>query len=189
MTKKHMRRKYFISKRSQGKFILRFVIASITGGIVAVTIFNLLAHRKIEAVLYAMRLPRTSPGDILLAEMLYATAFAALFIIIAFIVSARGLLIKISGPLKKLANDLRRISRGDLSSPVRLRQKDEFKDFAGDLENMRAALNNRFTRIIDHADQLIDLSESGRKNPAGVALPDIKRQVAGLAEEIRVFKL
>lgn len=151
------RRNYFIKKRSQGKFILLFVISSLAGGMLAVALFIYLAYLKIDSVLYSMRLPQISTGGLLLKEMLYADIFIVLFIIIVFTITARSLFIRITGPLRKIAADLKIAANGKLDFKVELLRHDDFQDFADDLNAMLTALNIDFTKIRESNDSITEL--------------------------------
>jgi methyl-accepting chemotaxis protein len=141
------RRHYFINKRMQGKFIFRFVAASLFGGLVAIAFFIMLANRRIDSVLYAMSLPKTTTGNLLVNEMLYATLIAIGAVLIALIFATRGLFNRINGPLTKMAVDLKNIGRGDLRINVSLRRQDDFHEFAGNVNRMTAELRKRFVLI------------------------------------------
>lgn len=155
MTTQYKRRTYYIKNSAQSKFILRFVMLSLLGGAIALGAFNFLAYKKIDAVLYSMRLPSVSPGGLLWHEMLYTNLFVIVFVLIAFAITARGLFNKIHGPLKKMTYDITRISNGDLTTRVSLRQHDEFLDLASDLTQMTAGLNQRLTKIKKLTDDII----------------------------------
>lgn len=183
------RRKYFINKRVQSKFILRFVLVSVIGTIIAVCAFNFLAHRKIESVLYSMRLPAVSTGGLLFEEMTYAIIFTMVIIVLTFFVTAKRLFNRINGPLKKIAASLDKIRYGDLGVKIQLRQKDEFQDFADELNEMVRGLNDRFARIKGQVDELISLSDDGREELESDDLRDaINMKVANLEKELRFFK-
>lgn len=188
MAKKFTRRKYFIEKHVQGKFMLRFVIMSVLGVLIAIVAFNFLSHKKLDGVLYAMRLPEASTGGILLYEMVYAILISIVFIVVSFLITAKRLFAKINGPLLKLASDIRKIALGDLSATIQLRRNDEFQSFAGDLNNMVVELNGRFANIKRHAYELSALAKAAQEAPDTVD-QRITEKIAELEEELRAFKI
>lgn len=165
-THQHKRRTYYIKNSIQGKFILQFVTLSLFGGIAALAAFNFLAYKKIDAVLYSMRLPNVSAGGLLWREMLYTNIFVAVFILLAFIFTAKRLFIRIHGPLKKMTNDLGRIANGDLNLAISLRNNDEFRDVAEDINDMTQELNRRLSRIRQLAEEVIAAAEDAQTSPA-----------------------
>jgi len=160
MTTQYKRRTYYIKNSAQSKFIFRFVLLSLLGGIIALGAFNFLAYKKIDAALYSMRLPNISPGGLLWHEMLYTNIFVIVFILIAFAITAKGLFNKIHGPLKKMTYDITRITNGDLNTIFSLRQHDEFRDIASELAQMTTGLNQRLTRINKLTDDIIAYTET-----------------------------
>ena len=147
MQKKHVRKVYYIKNSAQSKFIVRFILISILGGLGAVSAFNFLAYRKIDSVLYSMRLPSISPGGLLWNEMMYTNVFVIVFTLLIFAITARGLYIKVNGPLKKMTSDISKAGHGDLRVEITLRDKDEFKEFAQELNLVFASLNGKFLAL------------------------------------------
>ncbi len=190
MTTQYKRRTYYIKNSAQSKFISRFVILSLLGGVIALCTFNFLAYKKIDTALYSMRLPSISPGGLLWHEMLYTNMFVIVFILIAFALTAKGLFNKIHGPLKKMTHDISRITNGELNTMVSLRQHDEFRDIAGELAQMTVALKQRLAKIKKLTDDIIVKAEASSK---GTMDEDSRASLAqGLLElriAIEVFSL
>lgn len=179
MQTQYKRRTYYIKNSAQGKFIIRFVLLSLLGGVSALAAFNYLAYKKIDSVLYSMRLPKISPGGLLWDEMIYTNAFVIIFILIAFVLTARNLFNRVHGPLKKLTSDLLRMTNGELHVAVILRQNDEFRDVAEELSAMATSLNQRMTKIQELTDTIISLAEAP-KNGTSDASSQLKAAVSEL---------
>lgn len=185
----YKRRTYYIKNSAQSKFIYRFVMLSIIGGVSALAAFNYLAYKKIDSVLYSMRLPKISPGGLLWDEMLYTNAFVIIFILIAFILTARGLFNKVHGPLKKLTSDIYRMSNGELNFPVTLREHDEFRDIADELSAMAASLNQRMITIQEQTESIISLAATPQSNDTTETISKLKNTVADLRKSTGAFVL
>lgn len=183
MPKSYKRKTYYIKNSAQSNFIFRFVIISLLGGISAVTVFNILAYKKIDSVLYSMRMPKISPGGLLWNEMLYTNLFVIIFILLVFALSARSLFIKIHGPLKKLTSDIQRMESGDLNFEVSLREKDEFKEFAQDLTTMAGVLNKQFRDISKKTDAVISAAEN-----SDIPEEELHQAIGALQKSIGSFK-
>ncbi len=191
MTEIIKRRKYYIKKSTQRKFILRFALVSAIGGVLAVGIFNVFSYRKIDSVLYLMRLPKISAGGLLLDQMLYVNLLVALFIIVVFSVMAKRLFTRMSWPLKKLRAEISKISKGDLNTKVEMRSKDEFHDFAREINDMSGELRKRFLKIKECSNELSSLVENFQE---GTRLEDsvldkINEQANNLKQEVLAFKM
>jgi len=189
--KTYKRRTYYIKNSAQGKFIFRFVLTSFIGAILAVSAFNYLAYKKIDSVLYSMRMPKVSPGGLLWNEMMYTNIFVAVFILIVFAIAARGLYNRVHGPLVKLTRDIGKMADGDLQSGVTLRRNDEFRDFAEELDEMGRNLNERFRRISAMVDAVIVETDKLGRDPGGdeAVLAEVRQRVAALEDAIHTFKV
>jgi len=188
MATQYKRRTYYIKNSAQSKFILRFVMLSLLGGSIALGTFNFLAYKKIDAILYSMRLPNISPGGLLWNEMLYTNIFVIVFILIAFAITARGLFNRIHGPLKKMTFDLTRMTDGALNVVFSLRQHDEFRDIAGDLNGMATGLNQRLTKIQELADRILADAEATQSDDE-TSRADLARNIADLRQATGDFSL
>lgn len=188
MATQYKRRTYYIKNSAQSKFILRFVMLSLLGGSIALATFNFLAYKKIDAILYSMRLPNISPGGLLWNEMLYTNIFVIVFILIAFAITARGLFNRIHGPLKKMTFDLTRMANGALNVTFSLRQHDEFRDIAGDLNVMAAGLNQRLAQIQELTDRILANAEAAQSDNE-TARADLAKNIADLRQATGDFSL
>ena len=190
MTKNYKRKTYYIKNSAQSKFIFRFVTISILGGILALGAFNYLAYKKIDSVLYSMRMPKISPGGLLWNEMIYTNVFVIIFILIVFSLMARSLYNKVHGPLKKLTNDIKRMGAGDFSRNIALRQKDEFQDFADHLNRMSQELDYRFSALNRAAEKIISAAEQmPHSRDSQIQLDKIQKETDQLSQTLKSFKI
>jgi methyl-accepting chemotaxis protein len=190
MPKRYKRKTYYFKNSAQTSFILWFVSVSIMGGIIAVMTFNIFAAHKIDTALYSMHLPSGSDGGFLWNEMLYANAIVVVFILAFFGIIARKLFVQIQVPLQKITSHINKIEGGDLSLSLSLRNGDEFKDFADDLNRMVESLNERFRLIKKAGDQLTDSARSASSlNFSEKQLREINRNLHDLEKSLGLFKI
>lgn len=190
MATRYKRRTYYLKNSAQSKFIFSFVTLAILGGGIALGTFNFLAYKKIDALLYSMRLPSISPGGLLWNEMLYTNLFVIVFILVAFALTAKGLFNKIHGPLKKMTFDIGRISDGDLTTVVSLRQHDEFRDIASELTQMTEILNQHLTKIKALSQDIISNAESNATDTlAEASHANLTITITDLRKELEAFTL
>jgi methyl-accepting chemotaxis protein len=147
MKKPYRRRNYFTKKKFQSMFILRFLVVSLIGSVVAVVLFNIFSLNKIDSLLFSMRLPSASTGSLFFREAFWANCIALAFIFLVLVYAVEGLRNKIVGSLFRIRVDLSRLIRGDLGSRVVLQEGEEFKDFADELNLMAVELSHRFAGI------------------------------------------
>ncbi len=188
MPKTFKRRNYFIDKVAQGRFIGAFALASVLGGAVAVFCFRYLAQKKIDATLYSMRLPDIPLVDLLMKEMVLTSLVTALFVILLFALAGGRLFKRIGGPLKKISGSLQNIINGDLCSEVKLREGDDFQDFAGEVNGVVLHMNSRLSKIRLQAEKIAELSRSAEQGQ-DLSVELIQAPIAVIQEELRGFKL
>ncbi|MEW6520630.1 MAG: methyl-accepting chemotaxis protein [Thermodesulfobacteriota bacterium] len=187
MAQKFKRRKYLIDRVVQGRFIAGFAAASLAGGVVAVCCFRYFARQKLEATLYAMRLPEITMGGLLMEEMVITTILTALLVVLLFIGTARLVFIRIEGPLRKMAACLAGIAAGDLRSEVKLRENDEFQEFAEEVNAMVQVMNSRLSALEFQAKKISDLSS--RAGEEENIAERISHHLSMMKKEMQVFQL
>jgi methyl-accepting chemotaxis protein len=193
MARTYRRRNYLTKKAFQARFILPFFAAASLANIIAVIVFIILARRRIDDLLFSMYLPPVTAGALLSPAAFIAGGVAVVGVIILLLWAARGMYNKISAPLHMIRNDLQKIGTGDLSFKVTLRDIDEFKDFADEVNTMTGELKLRFTRLKVQADELVRASDKlkASQNPAeSLALrEEMKGLIRAMQEQIGAFKI
>jgi methyl-accepting chemotaxis protein len=187
MTQKFKRRNYFIDKVVQGRFIAGFSAASLAGGVAAVFCFRYFAQKKLDATLYTMRLPDVPIRNLLMGEMVMTTILTALLVVLLFVITARLVFARIEGPLKKMAGCLARITAGDLRSEVKLREEDEFQEFAEEVNNMVQTMNSRLSQLGFQAEKIANLGN--RAGEEENVAERIRHHLSLMKKEMQVFKL
>lgn len=147
MKRPYRRRNYFTKKSFQSRFILRFLAISLIGSVVSVILFNIFSLKKIDSLLFSMRLPAASTGSLFFKEAFWANSIALAFIFLVLVFDVEGLRNRIAGALFRIRVDLSRLIKGDLGVRVILQEGEEFKDFADDLNAMVVELAQRFADI------------------------------------------
>jgi methyl-accepting chemotaxis protein len=193
MAKPYRRRNYFIKKGFQSRFMLRFIAASVLANVITVSVFIFLAGKKIDGLLFSMRLPNVSVGALLSSEAFTASIVAVVSVSLLFLWVARGMYDKIAGPLHRIMADLHTIGNGDLSCRVTLRDMDEFNDFAGEINAMVETLNHRFSGVKNRADELARASKDLRNAPdtteARAVIRTMRTSISSLDEQVQAFKI
>jgi methyl-accepting chemotaxis protein len=193
MAATYRRRNYLTNKAFQTRFIIPFILATSLANIITVSLFIVLARNKIDSLLYSMRLPLTNAATLLSPAVFTASIVAIVAISLLFLWAARGMYQRIAGPLHQIGSGLRRISNGDLSTKITLRDKDEFKDFAGEINSMIRELNNRLTNIRNEVEALAKAAEALKTSQQTVefrtAFDSLKKSTGSLREQMRAFKI
>jgi len=142
---KFRRRKYLINAGMQIRYSVLFVIIAILGNICAVAIFNILASKKLDSVIWSTHINVESTGQLIGPLFIYVNTATFAFITILLILSGIWMIRNSSGPLYRMARDINKIAEGDLSTNISLREKDEFQDVAIDLNHMTEKLRADFS--------------------------------------------
>lgn len=179
------RRNYFVKRAFQGRFILRFIITSLVVALLAVAAFVFLAKGRLNEALFSMRLPSSGPSALLAREAALASVGAVVAISLLYLLAARSMYHKITGPLQRMRTDFQRILAGDLGCRVVLRDPDEFKDFAAEINLMVEALGRRYAGLQAQTAALADTA----KALENASHPDEARALtARLADELRAVR-
>ncbi|MFH1218038.1 MAG: methyl-accepting chemotaxis protein [Pseudomonadota bacterium] len=187
MAEKFKRRNYFIDKGAQGRFMAAFAAASMAGGIVAVFCFRYFAQKKIDATIYSMKLPDVPISSLLMGDLLISSLFTAFFVIVLFVFAASRLFSRINGPLKKMSASVQGISSGDLQSEVKLRENDEFQEFAEEVNGMVQAMHSKLSAIRHHNESIGEFCRSDGK--AGGGAEYVRKHIEAIKQEMQVLKL
>ncbi len=186
---KHRRRIYYLKNTAQSKFVIRFVTSSLLGGIIAVCAFNYLSYKKIDSILYSMRMPKISPGGLLWNEMIYTNIFVIVLVLAVFIFLARGLYNRVHGPLRKLSSDISSIHAGNLHKNITLRKNDEFIDYAEALDQLVKTLNKNFKQLRNASDDISDkIADLAINNDQEAAKKAISSAIESMDDSLGSFK-
>ncbi len=148
------RKRYFIRKDFQARFILRFVAAATAWGVGTALLFAYLAGKKLDDLRYSSHIDIYTTGDLLL-PITVGTQAASLLIftgLLAYVVHA--LWQRLLKPLSALTRSIATIADGDLAGKIILRKKDEFQYLAEDLDKMRRGLREKFVRLKERQQEL-----------------------------------
>ena len=187
MAQQFKRRKYFVDKAVQGRFIAGFAIISVLGAFLSVFVFRYFARQRIEDILYSMRLPDSTMAHLFAREMWLTGIVGVVFVLVLFWWTAGKIFTRIHGPLQNLAGSVRRIAEGDLERKVILREKDEFQGFADELNDMLEVTRGRLVRIRGYADEIAEFQ--GKEDGGGGLPRRLEEQLAGLEAEVKAFKV
>jgi methyl-accepting chemotaxis protein len=140
MEKRHKRRNFFIKKELQGKYILSFFIFVVFSSVLYASIFSILSADSMTIVYKNNNLTLGKTPSILLADMLKANWILILSGGLLGVIVAMFLTHRFAGPVFNLERSINKMAGGDLSFDVKLREKDEGKELAEALNELRGRL-------------------------------------------------
>jgi methyl-accepting chemotaxis protein len=143
------RRKYLTDTNFQMKIILTFVLISFLVSITAVAFFNFFAIKEFDAIMWSTHINVQSTSELLRPLFIKVNIIGFIVVSILTVIAAVLIIRRASGPLYRMSKDMERAAGGDLSLDIALRQKDEFKDIANDLDIVMQSIRERFQFIND----------------------------------------
>lgn len=191
---KFRRRKFIINAGLQMKIALVFVAIAISGSIAATAAFNYFAQKKIEKLMWSTHIGIKNTGEIIKELVLYVNLANFLFIAVLLIIAVVWMMKKTRGPIFRITKDIEEVSNGDLTIDIILRDKDEFRDAAHELNLMVGSMREKFMNLIEKQGDIsgsIDELKIEIDDPASavrnynIALENIRK----FEEEISSFKL
>lgn len=191
---KFRRRKYINDTKLQMKFVGSFVIVCLFSSILTSAIFNYLALKKFEALLWSTHISLRSTDELVRPLFMSINIINFLLVAAFLIITGIWLTRKITGPLYSMLKDIRQVATGDLSTRITLNAKDELKDIAHELNTMIKSIKDRFTVITE---KYTDISKSlkvfkGDTGDMGASTIDYKSvliKIETLETEINRFKI
>ncbi len=191
---KFKRRRYIVDAGLQMRFTLLFVLVSLLGNVVAVAAFNFFALRKLEPLMWSTHISAKTTGELIGPLFVYVNIINFLFVSVLLIIAGIWMIRMTSGPLYRMSKDIMRVTNGDLSARITLRQKDMLKDIACELNIMVKSIRERFN-IISEKYMGISKSIGGLKKEisnTGTSIKDynsIPKNIESLETEMNSFKL
>ncbi|MFQ5646592.1 MAG: HAMP domain-containing protein [bacterium] len=184
------RRKNYLSKRDlQIKMIAKLVLMVLASTLISILITSVLYY-ELSNVPFKGDIPFYYVTEDIPAEGTMPTAFDVLFpglmvtgVIMVVVTSVIGVFAthKIAGAIYRFQLNSKEVGAGNLSIDIKLRDKDEFHDLAGDFNSMLLKIRQR---IIKARDLLLKASGLfGKKDDQAVKL--VKEAIAAIEE----FKL
>jgi len=151
---KLQRSRYLIDTRLQIRYALLFVAISLISNILSVTAFNVLALKQLDTLMWSTHISINSTDDLIRPLFFFVNIINFVFVAALLVLIGFLMLKKTSGPLIRMTRDIRKVTGGDLSSRIVLRQKDDFRDVADELNQMTGELRERFSGLKDKYEEL-----------------------------------
>ena len=172
---KNRRRKYFIRKSFQSRFIIKFCILVMIGAFLSGIIIYMMSKNTVTTTFENSRLLMKSTADFILPAVLLASAIVIVFIGALAIALTLFTSHNIVGPLYRMEKDIEDVASGDLTKKFKVRKTDEIKTLATSLEKMTNVLNR----------DIADIKNSLFEIETALEEPDKKSALKGLKEKIK----
>jgi methyl-accepting chemotaxis protein len=186
------RREYFIEKKFQSRFILKFCTLVIVGGLLTIGLLYLLTMQSTTVSVVNSRVVVRSTADFLLPILIQTVVTVMMVVGLATIAVTLFISHKIAGPLYRFKKIIQVLSEGDFSVDFRLRHLDQLQDIAlafnYTISKIRAELNAIKEGLLSLEKKLDSISEQEIVNQKKPILNELKTIAKDLSEKIGRFK-
>jgi len=169
----HRRRHYFIHKRFQSGFILKFCALIAAGAVISTALLSLFSQGTLTSTFKNGRLEIEMTSAAILPAVITTNLITIGLIGLAAIGVTLFVSHKLAGPMYRFEADLKTLAQGDLTQTVRLRKKDQFQSFALQLNDTVAALHAKVADVRARAEALAADQPPERAEP----LREVVRQI------------
>ncbi len=154
------RRQLYINKKFQFRFIFKFVLILVLGGVITIglTLFN--TNDSLTTTYMNSKLVIQSTSLAIMPSVIYTTLITTFVIGLVVIMVTLLVSHKIAGPMYRFDSDIKRIADGDLKFRIRIRKGDQFQEVALSLNTMIESLASRVSAIKTNADDLAGENEN-----------------------------
>jgi signal transduction histidine kinase len=140
------RKTLFIEKSFQVKFIIKFCLLVIAGGLLTAGILYFLSMRSTTVAIVNSEVVVKTTADFLLPILIQTVVVVMILLSIATIIVTLIVSHKIAGPLYRLKKAMHDLGEGDFSTEINLRKFDQLKHIAQEFNNMAGKLKKKLSR-------------------------------------------
>lgn len=170
--KEYKSRVYVVEKSVQARFILKYCIIVLLGGLVTIGIIYFLAMQSTTVFFENSRIVAKTTADFILPTLLKTVLIVTALVILATIAAAVFVSHKVAGPLYRFKEVMNALGEGDHLSDFKVCELDELHDFSRSFESMVKKMRGQADAVKDAA---IALQEK-LGNITEADLPEGKRQ-------------
>ena len=178
------RKHYFINKKFQLAFILKFCAIVIIGSFISIGLIYAISKGTVTTSFENSRLVIKSTSDFILPGVLMISAVIVLCASIATVFVTLYTSHKIAGPLYRLEKDIEEVTAGNLNKTFHLREQDEIQALSLSLEKMSTSLREK----IQSAKKTLDELEKDLRKDNAQLTPESETRINSLKALLDQFK-
>ena len=189
----YKRRNYFIDKKFQFQFMMRFSALVLIGGLLTIAFIYLLGMQSKTVAIQNSRVIVKTTADFILPLLIQAVI--AVTIIIGITTGILTLLVshKISGPLYRFKKVLESLEQGDFSTEFHIRSADQLHELAdninGMIRNTKGKVSGIKNNMVSLKQKLDSLNENDLPENKRAALTELKKIADEIDKLVSYFKL
>jgi len=173
---RNRRRNYFIDKKFQRNFIIKFCSLVVLGSVISGAIIYAMSMSTVTTTFENSRLKIKTTADYILPAVLLSSVIVIFLIGIAAIAVTLFTSHKIAGPLYRIEQDIKEIESGNLQKKISLRHSDEIKRLAAGLNDMTETIRTDVDEVKKGIREIEDIVQSSDGVPlkANEKIKDVK---------------
>ncbi len=180
---KSRRKNYFINKKFQSSFFMKFAILLFMEAVLISGLFMFISRGTLTTAYRGAELTIQKTGAYFLLDFAVIAVMAGLGIGIAGVFVFMYLTHRIGGPLYKFEKTLTEATRGDVAQRMRLRETDQLLDLAARINAFLQETDSRVSGIKNDINKVLDRIE---KDPSDQK--KIKELVLKMKSSLEYFK-
>lgn len=188
----YKRRTYFIEKEFQTRFILKFCLLVIGGGLLTIGTLYFLAARSTTVTIANSRVVVRSTADFLLPVLIQTVLVVTVIVGLATIFITLFVSHKIVGPLYRLKKVIQTLGDGDFSTGFHIRKRDQLQALADVFNEMITKIRGNLGLLKDSFSSLKEKLDSLSEHEVAEHKRSVLRELKEITEELhrilRFFK-
>ncbi|MFH1767759.1 MAG: methyl-accepting chemotaxis protein [Candidatus Omnitrophota bacterium] len=153
MGKANNRSRYFIDRKFQAKFILRFCAIVIAASIIIGIVLFILLRNSTTVAIENTRVTVKTTSDFILPVIVQTVIIVTIFSAASVIAFVLFMSHKIAGPLYRFKNEIERIAQGNLNVNFNIRTDDQLKSLSDSLSKMGDFLRGKIKMLKEELSQ------------------------------------
>lgn len=154
-TKSHLRKNYYIKKKFQCRFILKFCLVVLFGVICSTVLLFYFSYGTLTTSFQQSEIVIQNTAHAVLPVIILSNLITLGLITGATIFLTLFVSHKIAGPLFRFEKELDEISNGNLTPRIKLRKSDQMTDMANKLNVMVSSLRGKVLEIQNQVEDII----------------------------------
>lgn len=193
----YARRRYFINRKFQLEFSLRFLLIIAAASIALMLLFFYMSRGTLTAGYTGSEVKLLQTGAYFLPSLILSTVVIVIFSCFTGAIALILLSHRFAGPLFRFQATLDELSKGNLTLRFNLRDKDQFKDLGDMINALAAVMDGKMgdikRRAADISGIIADLrvvavSQPALKEEIAVPLQEMTERLQALQEAADYFR-
>jgi len=143
----YKRRTIFINRSYQFKFILKFCLILLLGGVVSTGLVFLLSRETLTTSFERGRLVVQNTATAILPAVILTNGITLAIVMVIAVVTVLYISHKIAGPMFRFEKEIVKLKEGDLTTRITLRKKDQFISLGQSFNEMTARLHDKVSAV------------------------------------------